>query len=254
LISLVEALGIKDGDVVALVGAGGKTTIMFATARELAGLGKKVVVTTTTRIMTPGLLESPSLIVVDNREKALRLLSRELQVHSIVATGTRILDDGKLVGIPPEWVEDIEMLKGVSNVLVEADGSAGKPLKAPREYEPVIPLNSDIVVSVVGIDALGKELSEKNVHRVDRVSALTSLKPGERITTEAMVLVMTHPLGNAKGSPEGARIIQLINKVDDNKRLSGARDIARLLVKRGVKRVVLTHAAFKPEVVEVIYG
>lgn len=252
--NLAQALELKDGEVVALVGAGGKTSIMFALARELVARGKKVIITTTTKIMAPKASESPSLIVMDNLEKVLKLLVEALQKHSMVTAGTKVLDDSKLVGIPPEWVEQIKRIKGVSNVIVEADGAAGKPFKAPKEYEPVIPLDSKLVLSVVGIDALGKELSEKNVHRVDRVAALTSLKPGEIITAEAIALVMLHPQGNVKGSPAGARIIPLINKVDNEDSLSKARELARLLIKYGARRVVLTHAAFEPEVVEVIYG
>lgn len=250
--NLIQALDLKDGDVVSLVGAGGKTTIMFALARELAAREKKAIVTTTTRIMAPGPLETPSLIVVDNLEKMLKLLGEELQKHPVVTVGTGILDDGKLVGIPPEWVEHIKILMGVSNVLVEADGAAGKPFKAPKEYEPVIPPDSSLVISVVGIDALGKELSEVNVHRVDRVAALTSLKPGEKLSAAAIALVMMHPRGNIKGSPEKARIVPFINKVDNTERLSAARELAAALIKQGAKQVILAHAAFEPEVVEVI--
>lgn len=252
--NLAQALELKDGEVVALTGAGGKTTIMFTLARELVSRGKKVIITTTTKIMTPKPSESPSLIVVDSLDKVLKLAGEELQKHPMVTAGTKILDDGKLAGIPPEWVEEIKKIDGVSNVLVEADGAAGKPFKAPRDYEPVIPQDSNLVISVVGIDALGKELSEKNAHRPDRIAALTSLKPGDIITAEAIALVMLHPQGNIKGSPKGARIIPFINKVDDNETLLRARELAKLLIKRGARQVVLAHAAFKPEIVEVVYG
>lgn len=252
--NLTQALEFKDGEVVALTGAGGKTTIMFALARELMVRGNKVIITTTTKIMAPSKSESPALVIADSLEKALKLTGEELQKHPMVIVGTNILQDGKLVGIPPEWVEQLKRIAGVNNVLVEADGAAGKPFKAPREYEPIITQDTNLVLSVVGIDALDRELIEINVHRVDRVTALTGLKRGEKITAEAIALVMLHPQGNIKGSPEGARIIPLINKVDDNDRLLKARDLARILIKHGAKQVVLAHAAFEPEVVEVIYG
>jgi YqeC protein len=38
-VTLVEALGVRVGDVVALVGGGGKTTVMFRLAREVAAQG-----------------------------------------------------------------------------------------------------------------------------------------------------------------------------------------------------------------------
>lgn len=252
--SLTSSLEISEGDVVALVGAGGKTSLMYAIAHELMMYGKKTVVTTTTKIWPPSKSESSCIVLEESLSKAEEILYRQFQEHSIVVLGTRILPDGKMAGIPPEWVVEIQRIQGISNVLVEADGAAGKPMKAPKEYEPVIPVNSSLVLSVIGVDALGKELSESNVHRIDRVSALTGLKPGDIITGEAMATVMLHPQGNVKGAPKNARIIPVINKVDDIDQQNKAREIARFLIKHGARKIILSHAAFKPELVEVING
>lgn len=252
--NLANSLDLSDGEVVSLVGAGGKTTVMYALAKELANQGKKTVITTTTKIWPPRPEEAHLLIVEKDLEKVLSLLKEGLKKFNIIAVGTGVQNDGKLAGIPPEWVREIRKIEGINSLVVEADGAAGKPLKAPREYEPVIPEDSNVVISVAGIDALGKELSEVNVHRIDRVVALTSLKPGDIITPEAVATVMLHPQGNIKGSPAGARIIPLINKVEDDYELVQARMIARLLIKGGAGSVILAHAAHEPEVIEVIHG
>ncbi|HEX7593711.1 MAG TPA: hypothetical protein VF429_06025, partial [Anaerolineae bacterium] len=47
---LSEAFRVRSKEIVALVGAGGKTTAMFHLADELAAQGKRVVTTTTTRL------------------------------------------------------------------------------------------------------------------------------------------------------------------------------------------------------------
>ena len=60
---LAEAFDLRFLDVIGLVGGGGKTTLMFQLAAELAKLGKTVITTTTTRIMEPSHAESPCLIV-----------------------------------------------------------------------------------------------------------------------------------------------------------------------------------------------
>ena len=51
--TLAEALGVRAGEVVAFIGAGGKTTAMYRLAADLAARGLQVIVTTTTKILPP---------------------------------------------------------------------------------------------------------------------------------------------------------------------------------------------------------
>ena len=53
--SLKQAFNISPKEVISLVGAGGKTTLMFALARELASDKGCVITTTTTKILEPKL-------------------------------------------------------------------------------------------------------------------------------------------------------------------------------------------------------
>ena len=52
--TLSDALGVGPGEVVAFIGAGGKTTAIYRVAADLAARGLKVIVTTTTKIFPPG--------------------------------------------------------------------------------------------------------------------------------------------------------------------------------------------------------
>jgi len=251
-VTLIEALQLSDGEVVALVGAGGKTTTMFALARELCSRGKGVVATTTTRILRPTPDQSPCLLVESSLKGLLARLPQSLAQHRLVAVGSALESDGKLVGIDPGWVESLQRLPGIDNILIEADGAAGKPFKAPAPHEPVIPQQCNLVVPMVGIEVIGQVLEDEKVHRAERVAALASITLGQAITSEVVAKVLLHPEGNIKGSPPKARIIPLINKVDDDSRLAEARELAQLLIERGAGRVVLAHAAFEPPVVEVL--
>lgn len=57
--------------------------------------------------------------------------------------------------------EKLEELRGLSDVLlIEADGAKRLPLKVPEEWEPVIPELVDLLIGVVGMDALGEPDSE----------------------------------------------------------------------------------------------
>ncbi|MEE8472066.1 MAG: selenium cofactor biosynthesis protein YqeC, partial [Dehalococcoidia bacterium] len=179
-------------------------------------------------------------------------LPRCLGRHPLAAVGSALDSDGKVVGIDPDWVGPLRGLPGIGNIIIEADGAAGRPFKAPRSHEPVIPDQCDLVVPIVGIDAVGKVLGEEWVHRAERVAALASIDLGQPVTAEVVATVMLHPQGNIKGAPPGARVVPLINKVDDDNLLDRARELARRLLERGAGRVVLAHTAFEPRVVEVL--
>ena len=70
----------------------------------------------------------------------------------------------KLTGVSPEVPRG--MLETYDVVLVEADGSHGLPLKCPASFEPVIPLETDLVIGVAGASAVGKSFREK-CHRFE---------------------------------------------------------------------------------------
>ena len=250
--TLVDALGVRGGEVVALVGGGGKTTTMFVLARELAGRGRGVLATTTTRILRPTTDQAPCLLIESTLDGLLSRLPRCLERHPLAVLGSGLDSDGKVLGIDPDWVGPLLGLTGVGNIIIEADGAAGRPFKAPRSHEPVIPGRCDLVVPVVGIEAVGRVLDEKRVHRADRVAALASMDLGQSVTAEVVALVLLHPEGNIKGAPVGARVVPLINKVDDDTLRDSARELARRLLERGAGRVVLAHTAFEPRVVEVL--
>ena len=129
---------------VALVGAGGKTSTLYALARQAADSGRTVVVTTTTHI-----LRHPGLPLVE--EPTPERLRAALEEHGVVTVGTVFRGD-KLSGAgTPE-----ELRRAADVVLVEADGAKRLPLKAPAEYEPVIPPCADAVAAVAGKDAVGQ--------------------------------------------------------------------------------------------------
>jgi molybdenum cofactor cytidylyltransferase len=99
-------------------------------------------------------------------------------------------------------------------LLIEADGSRGKPLKAWAQHEPPIPVFVDTVVQVAGLSALGNPLNEDNVHRSELFSRRSGLNPGEMISPEALIRAMTDPGGGLRNAPARARKIALLNQAD----------------------------------------
>lgn len=253
--SLKEALDIKPGEVLSLVGGGGKTTLMFALAQELASRGDCVITTTTTKILEPLPSETSLLLLEIDEGKMIRLLLENVDEYRHITLASERLASGKLNGISPELVVKLAELNQVSYIIVEADGAARKSLKAPNPTEPVIPYNTSLVIPIVGIDVLGRRLTEENVFRPEIASKLLGLPLGEVISAESIAFLITHHQGIIKGSPDQARIVPFINKVDVDKGLSKGRDLAsKVLAMRHpqIKRVVLGQAQLSEPVVEVI--
>ena len=251
---LSRALDIGKGDVITLVGAGGKTTAMYRLAQELADLGWRVVTTTTTLIRPPTPAQSEHVILNPDPDGLLRQLQEALKSHRRVTIATgRIADEkGKLRGLPPDLVAPILALPDVDTVIVEGDGARGRSLKAPAPHEPVVPSATTILVPVAAADALGKPLSQEMAHRPERAAALAGLAPGDGITPKVMATVLAHPQGGLKGAPPGARVLPLLNKVEDEEALAGAREVARLLLETSaIERVLLAAVATDDPVKEV---
>jgi probable selenium-dependent hydroxylase accessory protein YqeC len=237
--SLAGALGIRIGDVVGLVGGGGKTSTMFRLAHELTASGQRVITTTTTRILPPEPEESRCVIVEDDEDKLVVRTQAMLQQHCHVTLG-REISVGKLKGLFPETVDRLAYLKLAGFIIIEADGASRQPLKAPNDTEPVIPAATSLVVALVGADCLAKPLSDQIAFRVDRISKITGLGAGELITIQSVATLLTHPNGIIQHSPASARIVPFINKVTRDE-IREAKELAEEILKRNhpqIKRVV----------------
>jgi len=254
---LKAAFDIQPGEVISLVGGGGKTTLMFALARELMAQKGLVITTTTTKIFTPTLSDTPYVLVSAEENEIIDfILKNGSRYGHITIASEKIASSGKLKGINSELIATLRILNPVTCIIVEADGAAQRPLKAPdTDYEPVIPQNSSLVIPVAGIDALGCKLIEEHVFRSEIAAKLTGMAVGEIVSADTIATLMTKQTGMIFGSPVDARIIPFINKIDLNDNLIEARDLAsRILGEKHpqIGRVVLGQAKFQPSVLEIV--
>jgi len=255
MVTFKEAFTIKPGEVISLVGGGGKTTLMFALAQELSSNGGCVITTTTTKFLKPPFYPNSRILLNIDEEEIIRLLLQNIHRYKHITLATKILASGKLEGISSDLVARLAKLDEVSHIIVEADGAAQKPLKAPNLTEPVIPSSTSLVIPIVGIEVVGTRLTEENVFRPEIASELVGLPLGDIITPESVALLMTHPLGITKGSPDEVRIIPFINKADLAGTLSKARDLAQkilVMTHSRIEQVVIGHARFSGPVLEVV--
>jgi probable selenium-dependent hydroxylase accessory protein YqeC len=235
--SLVEALAIGLREHIALVGGGGKTTVLFALAEELKRKGKRVITSTTTKVWHREALQSEKVLLLRDDADWRNRRSGDLSGGGTLFVGRSLLDSGKVEGISPSLADEIYEDSQFHYLIVEADGAAGHPLKAPAEHEPVIPSSVTMVVGVMGLEAIGACLDKATAFRIEEVKKITGLEPGRILTPGGLAKVFLHPAGVFKGTPEAARRIVLLNKADLLKEKGKARELADILFADPAKKI-----------------
>ena len=173
-------LDIEKYPVIAVVGGGGKTSLIYRLNEELQALGKKVIISTTTHMAYDPMLP---------------------------------------------------LVKSTCIERVEADGAKRKPLKVPADWEPVIPDFADVVVSVIGLDCLGKPICE-TAHRAEYTSSFLEKNLEAPVTAEDIEKIATSVHGLYKNVDHKVYRVYL-NKADILPDSSPAEHIVEDLAKQG---------------------
>ena len=202
----ISALLEVEKGVTALIGGGGKTTLMYTLAEELRRRGT-VIVTTSTHIQRPE--QYPVLTAVDD-------VAAALAEHGAVCVAGES-PEGKLAS-PALSFAALAALADF--VLVEADGAKRLPLKAHAPHEPVIPPNARRTVYVVGADGFGHSIRQV-CHRPERYAALCGAAEDD-IVTPALEAKVLHAEGYDTGWV-------FINKVETAEDWRNAEALAALL-------------------------
>ena len=175
------------GKCISVIGSGGKTTLLRYLAGRLPGT---VILTTSTHIYP-----FPGIPLVETGEKDSgkspdRILAeiREALSRSRVICQGQPEPSGKLAS-PADIVPFELLLPEADHVLIEADGAAGRPLKAHRPWEPVIPACSAMTVCVVGASGIGKPVSQA-CHCPELFASLAGISPGSLVEPEHIAAVV----------------------------------------------------------------
>ncbi len=210
--SVLEALQISRG-ITAVIGSGGKTTLLHVLAEELSTESSgRVILCTTTRIL-------PSPVYPTLYDPTLAQIREE--TSRVFCAGSRA-ENGK---IGPCKEVTVKQLAGEADyVLVEADGSRRLPLKAHASWEPVIPEGTGQVIWLVGASGFGQPV-EQCVHR-------PQLWNGEDTSPTSVAGMLRLDFDAMKGRvPEecfasGGRPVVLVNQCEEPWQMAQARELA----------------------------
>jgi molybdenum cofactor cytidylyltransferase len=229
---LIQALRLDRSTRLALVGAGGKTTVLFQAARQMAdALGDlPVLISATTHLGSWQLGQASQHFTIQEKGQLVSL-ENELPSGCLLFTGPPA-DDQRVAGLPEDSLTELAQIAARHHlpVLLEADGSRQRPLKAPAEHEPVIPNWINLVVVVAGMTGLGRPLDHHWVHRPEQFGQLAGLAAGQIITNEHLASVLTAQGGGLKNIPAGTRRVALLNQADTPELQALGQQLARLIL------------------------
>lgn len=218
--NLFDLIDLKNGDIVSVVGSGGKTTFMYKLSKELSN--KKVIITTSTKMFIPKEDEKFNIIFLNeskniNLEKGINFLIGEIVSENKFHTNVELID---------------ENVYGFDYLLIESDGSKRKPLKGWNETEPVISKRTNKTVGIIPIDIIGKIAKEDIIHRIEKFSKISLISEGEEITPEAIANVISNKNGLFKNSV-GEKIL-FLNKIENKKQYEMACKLLKILERKNI--------------------
>lgn len=220
-----EVLNLKQGSIVSIIGAGGKTSLMFALAQSLRNQ-YKILVTTSTKIFIPN--DDQYDMMIDDLQD-IPLLEKGTVVFGKKIEGT------KLSGIQEEELSKIK--DQFDLILIEADGSKQKPIKGWNLNEPVVYQQTTHTIGVLSASVLKKPIHEQYVHRMNEFLELTDTLQDDLISVDHLCNVVFHPSGLFKNAV-GKRVL-LINQVDTNEQMRDVQNlINQLIIQNHIEKII----------------
>lgn len=212
--NLIDAFDIKNKDIITIVGAGGKTSLMFS-ASSLLRKNYKVLVTTTTNIYVPSEKFYDKIIMLseikdENYKKLIEKSNNGVYVIGNKISNNTVANKLKIKGLSFEVLDKI--IPYFDIVIIESDGSKEKPLKGWKDSEPVVYDKTTKTIGVVDIKTIGLNINEDNIHRLDEFLKIINDEESQKVKIKHLKNLILNKSGLFKLS-EGEKIL-FINKVE----------------------------------------
>lgn len=240
---LIEALDIRFPKIISLVGAGGKTSFIFNLAKEAAGLGKSVLVTTTTAMFNPEYFETIRHAPFQHFDQMFIGHAGDLppaNAGRILLAAPALKAQGrKLAGYSIQDLAPLLTSSRFDLLLIEADGARMRPVKAPADHEPVIPRQTDMVVGCIGLDGLENPLDELHVHRPQILAKLSGQPMGEPVTACTLIHLIASDQGLFKSTGPDMEKTLVLNKADTLHRAEQGKLLGKKIISGSLADLVL---------------
>lgn len=203
----------NDKNMIAVQGAGGKTSSVFLLANEFKSMNKASLVSTTTKM---GIVSEDRFDYLYKFDENAKIVDGKIYFASKSRTDT------KEIGFEPEFFDEIFHEDVFSNIILETDGAKTRPIKAPREDEPVNPKSITHCVGVLGLDSVNKPFDERFCHRKEYMEKI--IGNPKTLTTESYAQIINSDRGLFKNSYDAKKFL-ILNKADTEQDVANAMDI-----------------------------
>lgn len=149
LSSLIEQENLEQESIISIIGAGGKTTLLYALG-DILSKKNKVILTTTTKMYYPSHLKDSQILLENDINK---LYEKD---KALVFLGSK--DGNKIKSLNHKFL--IEALSLYDQLIIEADGAKMLPIKIKNEQEPVILKGCNCVIQVIGLSCLNQKIKD----------------------------------------------------------------------------------------------
>ncbi|MEE8341044.1 MAG: selenium cofactor biosynthesis protein YqeC [Candidatus Neomarinimicrobiota bacterium] len=213
----------SEGSCIALLGGGGKTSLLHKLAYEYAKFYPNVLQTSLTK--TAFYLSDKPLILKDINIEKLNLLKSEK--NPLFLIGEKISQE-KLKGISET---DLDRIRHQFDITIfECDGARKKPLKAHTDYDPIVPEFATHTIIIVGAEVANTRISDGLVHRPELFCKTWNVQPNYQLNIDFIVKVLTSNEGYHSKLNSHEKISYFVNKWDDHQK--NAEDLAKAIYQK----------------------
>lgn len=203
--SLLALLHLNSGDMISVMGAGGKATFMKRLVIELVEAGKPVLVTATTNLHSLGDWSGPSLLLGEKEREKASNAAKVWAGRGAVVWVEKKLPGKMFQGIPIGQVEELHRQSEENIFIVKTDGARKRCIKAPSDTEPLIPECSSHCIVVLGLNAIGRRAEPGIVHRFERACKIGGFQEGQIIEPSHLLALASHPNSYPHRFPAGVK-------------------------------------------------
>lgn len=208
--NLIDTFKIAKNNIITIIGAGGKTSLMFS-ASSLLRNDYKVLVTTTTHIYVPDNNLYDEIIMLSDFENESYNNILQNNKNGVYVIGSHIVNNSKIKGLTFDILDKIIPYFDV--VIIEGDGSKEKSLKGWNDNEPVIYPKTTKTIGIVDISSIGININEENIHRVRKFLSIINDDLSKNVQPKHLKKVILSENGLFK-IYKGEKIL-FINKVEN---------------------------------------
>jgi probable selenium-dependent hydroxylase accessory protein YqeC len=226
---LSKIIGIKPGEMTAVMGAGGKATVTKRLVIEFVEAGKPVLVTGTTNLLSLQDWNGPSLLLSETEREKADAAAQEWASRGAVVWVEKKLPKDMFLGIPVEQVESLHAMGSGNVLIVKTDGARKRLIKAPSETEPLIPAGVSHCILVQGLKAIGMSADPDIVFRFETSCRIGGFVQGDEIEPRHLAALASHPESYPARFPAGVKKILYLSHCLSPERLRLAEEVWELV-------------------------